>query len=172
MSVDLQACCGSWPDAFVAEAEALRQLMGEQLLALHHIGSTAVFGLIAKPVIDMLGVIRSLGEVDAAEPALRALGYVGKGENGIAGRRYFHKNNAAGSRSHHLHLFEPGAAEIERHLAFRDYLRAHPDAAQRYAGLKSAIAIGKRRPEYQALKEPFIAATMIDALDWYRQQRG
>ena len=133
--------------------------MAHALLALHHIGSTSVPGLIAKPVIDMLGEAQDLAAVDACKPALANLGYLAHGENGIPGRRYFEKRDDAGRRTHHLHVFATGSHEIGRHLTFRDRLRANPELAAEYGELKLAIlARGiERREDYQQAKADFIA---------------
>ena len=96
-------------------------------------------GLAAKPIIDILPVVRSLEAVDAAKDSLEALGYEYLGEFGIPGRRYLRKGGD--ERTHQVHVF---AAEdevnITRHLAFRDYLREHPDVRDEYAALKRALA--------------------------------
>ncbi len=132
--------------------------MADALCALHHIGSTSVPGLIASPVIDMLGEAQDPAAIDACAPALADLGYVARGENGIPGRRFFEKRDAAGNRSHHLHVFALGATEIARHLAFRDRLRADPTLSADYAALKLAILAGgvARREDYQQAKAAFI----------------
>ena len=148
-----------WPNVYAKEAERLSEALSGTLCAMHHIGSTSAPGLIAKPVIDMLGEARNLAAIDACAPALADLGYLARGENGIPGRRFFEKRNATGKRSHHLHVFASGAGEIGRHLAFRDRLRADPALIADYAALKLAIlAAGiERRDDYQQAKADFIA---------------
>jgi GrpB-like predicted nucleotidyltransferase (UPF0157 family) len=151
----------AWPDAYAAEAVALSAQLGPLLIALYHVGSTSVVGLPAKPIIDILGIVADQGQLGA--DSLAALGYEGLGEFGIAGRRYFRRTNAAGVRTHHLHLFGPGAPEIARHLAFRDYLRAHPDRAQAYAERKMKLA---GAVDYQRAKAPIVAQLLAEALAW------
>ncbi|MDC7684246.1 GrpB family protein [Asticcacaulis sp. BYS171W] len=172
MSIELVPHDPAWRSAFEAEAYALRHVMFSALENLHHIGSTAISGIVAKPVIDMLGVATSLDAVDTLTPALQTLGYVAKGENGIPGRRYFQKSTPlTGVRSHHLHIYANGDAHIERHLAFRDYLRAHPERAAEYSALKTNILLGApgSRAAYQDTKSPFILKTETAALEWFRQ---
>lgn len=172
MAIELVAYDSGWSRAFNLEALALCNTLGESLLAVHHMGSTAIPGMLAKPVIDILGVATSLAAVDAATPQMQALGYAAKGNHGIEERRYFQKQNHRGERTHHVHVYRTGDVHIERHLAFRDYLRAHPAIATRYADVKrSALAaLALTRLAYQASKEPFILAIQAEALRWYHLQ--
>lgn len=129
----------AWPQLFAAEAAHLRQVFGEELLALHHIGSTAVPGLVAKPIVDMLPEVRDIAAVDALDDAMVSLGYIPKGENGIPGRRFFTKD-VDGVRRFHVHVFQAGDPEIERHLLLVSHLQASPAARQAYAALKQELA--------------------------------
>lgn len=170
----------AWPAEFMAEAARIRAVLpGDEaaleVVGLHHIGSTAVAGLWAKPVIDMLLVARSLPFLDAAAPALQGLGYQVMGEFGLAGRRYFRKDAAPGVRTHHLHAYALGsAAEIERHLAFRDYLRAHPVAAAAYSDLKRQLADrhAGNPAAYMDGKDAFVKQHEALALQWKRSAVG
>jgi GrpB-like predicted nucleotidyltransferase (UPF0157 family) len=129
-----------WCSDFEQESASVKALLGDLLIALHHIGSTAIPGIIAKPVIDMLAVVTDVVSLDMRTHFLEDLGYEAMGEFGIEGRRYFRKNSKEGARTHQIHAFAGGSPEIDRHLAFRDYLREHPDAAQRYGNLKLELA--------------------------------
>ena len=155
-----------WPARHAEAAARIVAALAPMPITLHHIGSTAVPGIMAKPIIDMLGDVASLAALDAASPRLVALGFEAMGEFGIPGRRYF-RMNEDGVRSHHLHIFAAGAPPIVRHLAIRDYLIAHPAVAAAYSALKAGL------PEagYQDAKDPFIAATLADALQWAQAQR-
>ena len=129
----------AWPGLYEAEAQAIAGVLGQRLTAIHHIGSTAVPGLAAKPIIDIMPVVHSLSGADAARGVLEALGYEYLGEFGIPGRRYLRRGGD--ERTHQVHIFAEGDREnIARHLAFRDYLRAHPDVCAEYAALKRALA--------------------------------
>jgi len=130
----------NWPAAFARESVAVSAALGESCLTVHHIGSTSIPEMHAKPIIDMLPVVRSVGEIDARNNAMTALGYEAMGEFGIPGRRYFRKNDASCVRTHQVHVFEAGSPQIARHLAFRDFLLAHPDHAREYATLKQLLA--------------------------------
>jgi hypothetical protein len=94
------------PEKFAAEARCLSDTLTSALIAIHHIGSTSVPGLAAKPIIDILAVVRSLNELDTCNDAMMALGYEAKGEFGIVGRRFFAKGSDA-YRTHHVHPYEP-----------------------------------------------------------------
>src|SRR5262249_30641110 len=98
----------SWKDEFESEAVRVRDALGAALERLHHIGSTAIPGIHAKPVIDMLAEVETLDAVDAARTKMEALGYEAMGEFGIPGRRYFRKDTA-GARTHQIHAFVVGS---------------------------------------------------------------
>lgn len=119
----------------------LRAAAPEAFRALHHIGSTAVPGLAAKPVIDLLGEAGSLTMIEVARPALEAAGWRWRGENGVAGRRYLTRDDPeTGARAAHLHVHAAGDPMIAWHLAFRDRLRAEPETAAAYAREKARCA--------------------------------
>jgi GrpB-like predicted nucleotidyltransferase (UPF0157 family) len=130
-----------WAEQFAEEAALIRATLPGIVIELHHIGSTALPGIAAKPIIDMLALVTNLEALDCESSRLESLGYESKGEFGISGRRYFRKDSPAGIRTHHLHAFVADSDEIERHLNFRDYLRAHPSDAQAYEVLKLSLAV-------------------------------
>lgn len=130
-----------WAVRAAALIADLRAAAPGAFTALHHIGSTAVPGLAAKPVIDLLGEAESLAAIEAARPALEALGWRWRGENGAAGRRYFTMDDPeTGERAAHLHGHAAGDPMIAWHLAFRDRLRAEPETAAAYAREKARCA--------------------------------
>lgn len=129
-----------WAEEFARESAAVAGGLGNILIAIHHIGSTAIPGIRAKPVIDMLAVATDVTLLDKTVTRMEALGYEALGEFGIAGRRYFRKGNHGGQRTHQLHAFQVGSPQIARHLAFRDFLRVHPDYAKEYEALKQRLA--------------------------------
>lgn len=160
-----------WSDMFQQEANKIIAVFGQECIAIHHIGSTAIPGMSAKPIIDIMPVVRNIEKVDLFNPVMRQLGYEPKGENSIPGRRYFVKGGDE-HRTHHVHTYEPGHPEVIRHLSFRDYLSAYPEEAQRYARLKQTLA--HQHPHdifgYMAGKDSFIKKTIAKALEWYAQQ--
>lgn len=121
--------------------EALRVVAPGAFAAVHHIGSTAVPGMAAKPVIDLLAEARGLAAVEAALAGLEGLGWRWRGENGVAGRRYFTRDDpATGAREAHLHVHAAGDPALAWHLAFRDRLRTDPAAAAAYLREKQRCA--------------------------------
>ena len=159
----------SWPELFEVEAKQIQQALGPNCIAVHHIGSTAIPELSAKPVIDILPVVRNIQEVDNATKAMESLGYEAKGENGIAFRRFFQKGGNL--RTHHVHVYQEGDPEISRYLKFRDWMRTHPADAKKYGQLKAELA--KKFPhdilQYCNGKDAFVAS--IDATDGFNGWR-
>jgi GrpB-like predicted nucleotidyltransferase (UPF0157 family) len=160
-----------WPREFEIEAERLRSLLGEELVAVHHIGSTSVPGLAAKAIIDVLPVVRVIERVDDLTPRLQQAGYKAWGEYGLSGRRFYTRDRD-GVRTHNVHIYGEGNDGIERHLAFCAYLRAHADICREYEALKrDAYA---RHPAditgYMEGKDAWIKRQEPIALAWYRRE--
>ena len=130
----------AWAASFDAEAGRIAEAIGDVMVRVHHIGSTAIPQTSAKPVIDILLEVASLDALDRKVARLEALGYEAMGEFGIPDRRYFRLADGSGVRTHQVHAFEADAADVVRHLAFRDYMRAHPAAAAEYGALKQRLA--------------------------------
>ena len=110
-----------WPNQFDEETHKNKVALGVNCSAIHHIGSTSVQDLAAKPIIDIIPVVKDLSQVDNENDKMQALGYVVKGEFGFLLRRFFVKED-----QFHVHVFEEKNTEIERHLNFRNWLRHHP----------------------------------------------
>jgi GrpB-like predicted nucleotidyltransferase (UPF0157 family) len=177
MKVLVVAYDPNWPAEFAAEADRIRLALRGLIGAVHHIGSTAIRGILAKPIIDILLEVGDLRALDAGSSALAELGYEAKGEFGIPGRRYFRKDSASGVRTHQIHAFEIDSGGSERHLAFRDYMIAHPAIAQSYSLLKQHLAAS--HPDdiesYMNGKDHFIKEHETKALLWKQRrtnQRG
>ncbi|MDQ6635121.1 MAG: GrpB family protein [Gemmatimonadota bacterium] len=129
----------AWPALYAAEVARLEPILlaHHVTLCLEHMGSTAVPGLAAKPVLDILAGRSTERERAAAIAALQAGGYVFRGEQGISGRDFFRRGEP---RQYHLHLAEIGGAFWHDQRRFRDHLRANADAAVAYAALKRELA--------------------------------
>ncbi|KZL21370.1 dephospho-CoA kinase/protein folding accessory domain-containing protein [Pseudovibrio axinellae] len=157
-----------WPEDFDQEQKVLRDLLGEIVEDMHHIGSTSVPYLAAKPIIDILLEVSDIKALDAQSAELANIGYVAKGEYGIEGRRYFEKGGD--DRTHHLHAFKTGDPHVYRHLAFRDYLKAHPQVREKYAHLKkkTALAVNGDVDGYREGKNDFVELHLAKAIDWAR----
>lgn len=137
-NIEVIAYNPQWPKIFESEAKLIKQALGNNCITIHHIGSTSIPGLSAKPIIDILPVVRDIQEVDKATNAMESLGYEAKGEYGIAFRRYFQKGKR--TRTHNVHVFQEGDPEISRYLKFRDWMRSHADDAENYGKLKVELA--------------------------------
>lgn len=156
-----------WKALFEKEAELIRSILGDSCKAVHHIGSTAVDGLPAKPIIDILTVVDDIEAVDKLIPQFEAAGYEYLGELGLAERRYLRKGGI--ERTHLLQIYaESCSFHIERHLAVRDYLRSNKEIAEEYGALKTRLA--KKFPNnneaYCDGKDGFVDALERAALKW------
>lgn len=157
-----------WPAMFTEEAALLRAVLDPSLiLGVEHFGSTAIPGLAAKPIIDILVAVRSLAEArtKVVEP-LQRIGYVFWAENPKTDRMFFVKGMPpyGEHRTHHVHISEP-TAELWSGLPFRNYLRAHPEEAQRYERLKRNLAIQHRtdREAYTNAKASYVEEILAKA---------
>lgn len=134
-----------WAILFKEEAAQLTSIFGSQLVAMHHIGSTAIPGIKAKPVIDILIEIKDINKIESFSEQMIGLGYQPRGEcldnavPGIAGRFYFSKDTDE-LRSHQVHVCQEGHFDIRDKLLFRDYMKSHPMEAMEYSILKEKVA--------------------------------
>src|ERR1700722_3643334 len=128
----------SWPPTFASLRAPVWDAVRDVALAVEHVGSTAVPGLAAKPIIDIDVIVSARAETRAAVDRLAAVGYVHQGNLGIEGREAF--ESPAGLPAHHLYVCVQGSAALINHLTLRDYLRGHPDRATAYGQLKQQLA--------------------------------
>ena len=157
-----------WQTLFAQEAERIWQLLGNDLVVeIEHIGSTAVPGMAAKQVVDIMVGVRSLVDAKSTIAALESLGYVYWRENPDPGRMFFVKGMPpyAKQRTHHVHIVEVNSKFWEEHKLFCDYLRRHPEEAKRYEVLKRDLAASFRsdREAYTNGKNDYIRAVMSKA---------
>jgi GrpB-like predicted nucleotidyltransferase (UPF0157 family) len=145
-----------WPATFEHLRDQLTDALGGLALQIEHVGSTAVAGLAAKPIIDIDVVIRSRGDLPAIIGKLRPLGYQPEGDLGVPDREAF--TTPMGAPPHHLYVCPADSAALARHLAFRDFLRTHPTTARAYGQLKRSLARQFRtdRVGYTEAKTEFI----------------
>jgi GrpB-like predicted nucleotidyltransferase (UPF0157 family) len=160
----------NWSFMFEEEARKINNVFGNEIVAIYHIGSTSIPRMHAKPIIDILVEVKDIESVDNYNEQMSALGYRALGEHGISGRRFFRKGEV--ERTHHVHVFETGSQHITRHLAFKEYMIAHPEEAKAYSELKQKLA--KQFPtdmkSYIEGKDPFIKETEKKALSWYKHR--
>jgi GrpB-like predicted nucleotidyltransferase (UPF0157 family) len=161
----------AWAAEFDRSSRAVADALaaGDAPVTLHHIGSTAIPGIYAKPVIDMLAIVDGdVARLDACNGGMTRLGYEAMGEFGIPGRRYFRRDDpATGARTHQVHAFARGSPHVERHLAFRDFLRSHPEHAAEYSELKRRLtATPVEIDAYMDGKDAFIKDMERRALAW------
>jgi GrpB-like predicted nucleotidyltransferase (UPF0157 family) len=169
IAVELVPHSPEWAVTAQAESGRLKSVLGDTLLRVEHMGSTAVPGIMAKPIIDLIPIVTSLDALDAAQAGIEALGYNYLGEFGIPTRRYCRLNDPlTGKRKFQLHCFAADSPQIERHLAFRDYLRAHPAKAEEYeAEKKRAAALHPDDTlKYNDAKNDWIKQAELEALAW------
>lgn len=155
----------AWPRRFAAEKRRLARHLPARGTRIEHIGSTAVPGLDAKPIIDIAVRIPSLARLDRWREALERAGYVYKGEYGLPGRHFFTHGNAA-AVSRHLHVVERGSDHWRGWLLFRDYLRSHPETVADYNRFKRELArkYARNRDAYTRAKTPFVEAILAKAV--------
>lgn len=166
--VSLSSHNANWFKAFTVADTTLRKQIPTDL-DLHHIGSTSIPNIHAKPILDLLGVVPSIEAFDSRRADLEALGFVWKGEYGIANRRYcvlYDESEEIGLI--HFHVFAKADREVEKHLVFRDYLRASPKASSRYEELKRKLADTHTdtRTNYSEGKSELIAQLLSEAFEW------
>jgi GrpB-like predicted nucleotidyltransferase (UPF0157 family) len=126
-----------WACAFEGARAAIMEACCGHVFEVHHVGSTAIPGIAAKPVIDLLALLRRHEDGFSCVSDMAALGFEFGGEAGISGRHYFRKGEP---RTHHVHMYQSDHAEVGRHIRFRDYLRHHPKEASAYEALKHKLA--------------------------------
>lgn len=159
----------TWPRRAAEESTRLAGVLGPILHKVEHIGSTSVPGLAAKPIIDLMPLVMDLGLLDRARTQVESLGYRWHGEYGIEGRRFCTVSNDSGERLLNVHCFVSNSSQVARHLAFRDYLRAHPDVALDYEKVKRQAA--ELHPHdvnaYNDEKSQWVLRVEAEAIQWH-----
>lgn len=153
-----------WADLFDALRSQMLSLLGDLAAGVEHVGSTAVPGLAAKPIVDLDMLLRSNADMPAAIRRLATGGYVHLGDLGVPGREAF--ATPPQSIPHHLYVCPPESPEYRRHLAFRNYLRSHNAEAAAYGDLKRGLAMQFRddRAAYTDGKSAFVAEILRRAI--------
>ena len=159
----------NWPAQYEQELARIKTVLESEIVSTHHIGSTSIPSMSAKPIIDILLEVKDISRIDNYNNEMILLGYKPRGELGIPGRRYFSKEEPRDVRTHHIHSFQSGNIGLERHLAFRNYMITHPDDAKIYSELKMVLA---RRFQwdidgYIAGKHLYVERMEKIAMEWY-----
>ena len=152
----------AWPEMFATVRDRIATVLGDLAVGIEHVGSTAVPGVDAKPIIDIDVVIRNSDDFLEVATRLATLGYMHLGDLGIVGREAFRAPTE--SPRHHLYVLASGSAPLQAHLLLRDALRADPDLAQEYAALKRSLAERHRddRDSYAEGKTHFITSVLLN----------
>ena len=161
-----------WPVQYAEERHRILQVLGEMIVGIEHFGSTAIPGLVAKPTIDILVLVEQLQPAEVYVKPLQSLGYMPQAFPGDAPDHVLLRKGQP--RTHHLHIVPQGSYEHRRHIAFRDYLRTHPDTAHAYAALKAQLAQlhPADREAYSHAKTDFVRAIEARALQERPQHTG
>ena len=153
-----------WMRMYEEERTRIVVLIGDYLEEIHHVGSTSIPGLAAKPVIDILAIVPEISVVEQCVKPLERLDYAYFGENGIPDRHYFRKPSDIRfhQHTHHIHMMERRHEQAHKMLTFRDYLRKHPEAVKEYQDLKKELATkySGDRAVYTDAKEPFVQSIL------------
>ncbi|WNQ09642.1 GrpB family protein [Paenibacillus aurantius] len=168
MKVRLSEYSEDWVRLFQEEADFLKTIFKDEILQFEHFGSTSVPGLKAKPVIDMICIVKNINNIDSFNDKMHSLGYDVAGDWGIPGRRLFRKGGA--NRTHHIHFYQADNSQIARHLIFRDYLRSHPEEVARYSRFKEELVQRfENTSEYSPAKKAFVTEMEQLALTWFEE---
>lgn len=153
----------TWPARFLADKPLIASAFGDELITLHHVGSTSVSGLAAKPEIDVLIVVHDHRNASSRDEVLRGLGYV-RGSD-LSEGHHFYRRNVDGIRTHKLHVCNRGHLTITQMLGFRDLLRRNASVRQQYEALKLQLESSNTggMAEYLEKKSPFIIAALLHA---------
>ncbi|ETT86760.1 GrpB family protein [Viridibacillus sp. FSL R5-0477] len=148
-----------WEVEFLLEKSKIEEVIGEQIVAVHHIGSTAVKHLSAKPIIDIAIEIKNFQDGEICVPPLESLGYSYKGINILPNRHYFNKGEP---RTHQIHMYESGNKYLLEQIGFRDYLRNNENTRIQYERLKQKLSTTNKsnKHKYAEDKTAFVSSIL------------
>lgn len=160
----------NWSNDYEQEVELVKKFLGNNLIKAYHIGSTAIANLRAKPIIDILLVVKSLNDIDNCSKNFKCAAYEIKGEFGIINRRFFQKGG--NEVTHHIHVYESANPEIERHRIFVEYMNNHPVKVNEYEQLKIKLVekFAHDPDNYLNGKSNFIRTIDSQASRWKNRQ--
>ena len=166
--VELEDYNVEWKKEYKKEEKLLKDVLGDRIIEIHHIGSTSIEGLKAKPIIDILVVIDSLNNIDEIEEILKDYDYTNRGPQGVEDRMFFAKG-PENARTHYVHFTEPESNTYYNQVYFKRYLNDHKDYIKKYCKLKSRLAklYADDRASYTKGKNDFIKKVVKLAKEEY-----
>lgn len=166
--VELEEYNDNWVNEYLEEEKLLKELLGDRIVSIHHVGSTAIKGLKAKPIIDMLMVVNSFDIILELEEILKDYGYTNRGAQGVMDRYLFVKG-PEDARTHYVHIVLPKSNTYYNQILFRDYLNKYPEYVVKYCELKQELArkYANDRKMYTASKSEFINSVIELAKEEY-----
>ena len=147
----------NWKEEYLKEEKLLKEVLKDYILDIQHVGSTSIEGLKAKPIIDILIVIKSLDDIEKIENILKKYDYENRGQQGVSDRFFFAKGKED-ARTHYIHFTESKSNTYYDLVYFKKYLIEHPEYIKKYCNLKQELATlyANERPKYTASKNDFI----------------
>ena len=166
--VELNDYNPNWKKEYLKEEKLLKKVLKDYIIHIEHVGSTSIEGLKAKPVIDIIIVIKSLKEIPEIENILKAYDYSNRGPQGVDDRMFFAKGPEDG-RTHYIHFTEPKSNTYYDLVYFKRYLLEHPEYIKKYCELKQELAskYAEERSKYTAGKNEFIKDVIAKAKEEY-----
>lgn len=167
-TVELEDYNNNWNEEYKKEEELLKNVLKDRIIEIHHIGSTAIKGLKAKPVIDIIIVIKSLSDINEIEELLNDYDYSNRGQQGVSDR-YFFAKGSEDARTHYIHFVEPNSDTYFNQVYFKKYLLEHPEYIKKYCDLKQDLAsrFPDERAKYTQGKNEFITSVIDLAKEEY-----
>lgn len=161
----------NWPKLFAKYSKKVRPILGKNLLEIHHLGSTSIPGMFAKPNIDMYALVKSLAKVRTKYKAMKSIKFTGRGDYSNIGEEYFTLDTPNGERIASLHIFEKNNARFKGYKNFRNYLMAHGKERERYISLKRQLykKYKDNYPQYDAGKKKLISELRKKANEWAKE---
>ncbi len=164
-----------WEVWFDRLCSKFREELGQKVIRIEHVGSTAIPRMVAKPIID-LDIVIQMSDFNEIRSKLESLGYVHQGDLGIPEREAFALRDLELKNQlppHHIYVCDLHSVELYRHIAFRDYLREHPEDARRYSEIKVNLVkeYSDDRELYIEGKDPLVREILERALHWYNNQQ-
>lgn len=170
MKVRLSDYNQAWPEMYKTECREIENILGREIIRFEHFGSTSVEGMKAKPVIDMMVIVKNIDLIDEYQDVLISSGYDAAGEWGIPGRRLFRKGG--NDRTHHIHIYEDNNPEVDRHLILRDYLRQNREERDAYSHFKECLFKKyKDTKDYSFNKKEYVSQLEKRALIFFNKHQ-